>query len=353
MLLPKVGDEYLLGLLGGQTKVLSILSYKEPPEHTAYRSATGASFMPSEIRKLEPRFREIAKETVDDLLYNHDGECDFVEVVAKDYPLKVIMEMLGIPKEDHGYLHRLTQETFGGDDPDMKRDDVAETTAETGARQWLLAVNDAYDYFENVRKDRWANPRGDMATAIAMSRLKDGQAMPERIQNHLMVSVAIAGHDTINSALSGGLLGLTRFPDELQRVKADMSLVPGLVDECIRYATPTKHFMRNTTQNTDFHGLKLRPMERLMCLLVSANRDESVFHDPNRFDVTRRPNPHLSFSYGPHVCLGQHIAKIEMRALFDELLPRISDVSLTAEPTLKRGNFVTGVKTLPVRFVKA
>jgi len=353
MLHPKVGDDYLRGLLGGNTKVLANLSYMEPPEHTQYRSATSAPFMPGEIRKLEPRFREIAKDTVDALLARDDLEFDFVHDVGNVYPLEIIMEMLGIPQEDHRYLHRLTQEIFGGDDPDMKREDVAETTAETGAQQWLLAVNDAYEYFEGVRKDRWAHPRDDIATAIVTARLQSGETMPERIQNHLAASVAIAGHDTINSALSGGVLGLARHPDQIKKVQADLSLIPGLVDECIRYATPTKHFMRNTVTDTDFFGFKLKPMERIMCSLVSANNDETVFPDPARFDVTRRPNPHVAFGYGPHQCLGQHIAKMEMRALFEELLPRIGTIELAAEPSLKRGNFVTGVKKLPIRLTRA
>ncbi|MDB6085781.1 MAG: hypothetical protein JWN43_3662, partial [Gammaproteobacteria bacterium] len=273
MLHPKAGDDYLRGLLAGTTKVLNNLSYMEAPEHTQYRTATGMAFLPAEIRKFEARFHEIAKAAVD-RLFEHDGECDFVDALSRDYPLHAVLEMLGIPREDYGYMLKLTQDTFGGDDPDWKRDDVAESTPEAAAKQWLLSVEDAYEYFEVIRKDRLANPRDDLATAIVTAKLKDGQSIPPRIQNHLTASIALAGHDTTNSALSGGMLGLARFPEQLQKVKKDLSLIPGLVDECLRYSTPAKHFMRNTTREADFHGRKMHAMERVMCLFVSGNRDE-------------------------------------------------------------------------------
>jgi cytochrome P450 len=177
--------------------------------------------------------------------------------------------------------------------------------------------------------------------------------MPEGRQNHLAASIALAGHDTTNSAIAGGILGLARFPDQLEKVRADPKLYGGLVDESLRYSTPAKHFTRNTVEDIDFHGTHFAAMDRIMTLTVSANRDEEVFPDPERFDVTRRPNPHLSFGWGPHICLGQHIAKNEMRLLFEELLPKLKTLELAAEPKLKVGNFVTGPKSLPIRFTKA
>lgn len=350
MLHPRAGDDYLRGLLGGTTKVLENLSYMEPPEHLLVRTAIGASFQPTEIRKFEQRFREIAKDAVDRFL-DHDGECDAVAALTRDYPLNAVLEMLGIPQSDYAYMLKITQDTFGGDDPDWKRDDVR-PTPEAAAKQWHAAVQDAYEYFEVIRRDRQKTPRDDLATAIFTARLPNGEALSERVQNHLALSIAIAGHDTTNSALAGGLLGLARFPQELERVRANPALVAGLVDESLRYATPAKHFMRNATRTTEFHGATMQPLDRIMGLFVSGNRDEEVFPDPERFDVTRKLNQHLSFSYGPHVCLGQHLAKIEMRALFSELVPRLKSIELAGTPTLKTGNFVTGLKRLPIRFQK-
>ena len=351
MLQPTAGDEFLRGLLDGTTHVLNNLSYMEPPVHGMYRNATAREFLPAQIRKFEPRFREIAKAAVDHLM-EHEGECDFVRDLSARYPLNAVLEMLGVPPEDYDYMLKITQDTFGGDDSDWRRDDVP-PTPEAAAKQWAMAVQDAYEYFEVIRKDRLANPRDDLATAIVTAKLENGELMPERIQNHLTLSIAIAGHDTTNSAISAGMHGLALFPEQLQKVKDDPKLIPGLVEESLRWATPAKHFMRNATADTELNGVEISADDRLMCLFVSGNRDEDAFPDPMTFDVTRRPNPHVSFSFGPHVCLGQHIAKIEMRALFDELIPRLGSVELAGEPVLKVSNFVSGFKTLPIRFTRA
>ncbi|MEA2620368.1 MAG: alpha-terpineol hydroxylase [Chloroflexota bacterium] len=351
MLQPQAGDQYLRNLLNGTTRVLENLSYMDPPEHGLYRNATAFEFLPAQVRRFDPRFREIAKEAVDRLM-THEGECDFVAELAARYPLNAVLEMLGVPPEDYELMLKLTQDTFGGDDSDWRRDDVP-PTPEAMAKQWHASVQDFYDYFEVIRKDRLANPREDLATALVSAKLENGEAMPERVQNHLTASIALAGHDTTNSAISAGMHGLAMFPEEFERVKADPKLIGGLVDESLRWATPAKHFMRNATRDTELGGVEIKTMDRLMCLFVSANRDEAVFPEPMRFDITRRPNPHLSFSYGPHVCLGQHIAKMEMRALFAELIPRLGSVELSGPPTLKVSNFVSGFKTLPIRFTAA
>jgi alpha-terpineol hydroxylase len=351
ILYPKAGDEYLRGMLNGTTRVLDNLTYMEPPEHGRYRTAISPPFLPAQVRQFNERIHELAKEAVGRLL-DCDGECDFVDVISRDYPLHVVMEMLGIPPEDYELMMELTQQTFGGDDPDWKRPGVPESP-EAAAISWQQSVADFYEYFEVIRKDRLAHPTDDLASAIVNARLDNGELMPEGRQNHLAASIALAGHDTTNSAIAGGVLGLARFPDQFEKVKADPSLVPGLVEESLRYATPAKHFTRNTVDAVDFHGVQFAAMDRIMTLTVSANRDEDVFPDPERFDVTRRPNPHLSFGWGPHICLGQHVAKNEMRFLFEELLPKLETLELADEPRLKIGNFVNGPKTLPIRFTKA
>jgi cytochrome P450 len=350
MLQPTAGDEYLRGMLDGTTKVLQNLSYMEPPEHTTYRRALKSTFEPGAILKYGDRFRGIAREAVDRLL-EFDGECDFVAALSREYPLTAVMETLGVPHQDYDLMLKWTQDTFGGDDPDWKRDEV-EATPEAMAKQWHASVQDFYEYFETLRKERLARPSGDMTSDIVNARTESGELMPAGVQNHMAASVAIAGHDTTNSAISAGVLGLIRFPEQLELVRADPALAPGLVDESLRYATPAKHFMRNATRDVSFHQAEIGAMDRVMALFVSGNRDEDVFPRPYDFDVTRRPNPHLSFSYGPHICLGLHMAKLEMRVLFEELVPRIKTIELAGEPRLKQSNFVSGLKTLPVRFTK-
>jgi cytochrome P450 len=351
ILYPQIGDKYLRDALGGNTRVLDNLTYMEEEEHRDHRAALAPHFLPKEVRKYNPRIRELAKEFVDKML-DYDGECDFVDVVSRDFPLTTVMEMITVPHEDYDLMMRLTQETFGGEDPDWKRPGLPDTP-EAAARSWAESVSDFYDYFEDIRKDRLANPRDDLSTVVVNARLENGCPFTEHRQNHLAATFAIAGHDTTSSALSGGMLGLCRFPDQVELVKRDPKLLSGLADECLRYATPAKHFTRNTVAEVEFRGVTFAPMDRIMTLTVSANRDEDVFPDPERFDITRRPNKQIAFGFGPHVCLGQHIAKNEIRMFFEELLPRIKTIELAGEPQYKIGNFVTGAKTMPIRFTKA
>jgi alpha-terpineol hydroxylase len=348
---PIAGDEFTKSINNGTTRVLNFPTYMDPPEHAIYRNATAAAFQPAVVRRWADRFREIAVEEVDRLLES-GGECDFVKDLSRHYPLHTVMEMLGVPEEDYELMLKLTQDTFGGEDPDWNRDDIP-LTPDAAAKQWQAAVLDFERYFAALLEDRKANPGDDLITTIVSARLPDGEPMPPLFQNHYVSGLAAAGHDTTNSALSGGMLGLARFPDQLDKVHSEPKLIGGLVDESLRYATPAKHFMRNATRDTTVAGVDVTAMDRLMCLFVSGNRDETVFADPDTFDVTRRPNPHLSFSFGPHVCLGQHVSKLEMRILFEELLPRLKSIELAGEPVWKVSNFVSGIKSLPLRLTAA
>jgi cytochrome P450 len=351
MLQPKIGDEYLRHILGGHTHVLDNLSFMEPPRHTEHRKAIAHSFLPAQIRKFEQRFRELAQANVERML-SYDGEVDFVTEVATKYPMNAILELLGVPDEDFDYMFRLTQETFGGDDADTKRDSIP-PTPEAMARQWQEAHDDFYAYFDQIRRDRHANPRDDLATALVTARLENGELQSEQVQNDALCAIGIAGHDTTTSAIAGAMHGLATFPDQLAKVKADPKLISGLVEEGLRWSTPARHFMRNATRDTELNGVPIQRMDRLMMLFLSGNFDEEAFEEPYRFDVTRRPNPHLSFSYGVHSCIGQHVAKLEMRVLYEELIPRLASVELAGEPRLRRANWVGGFKSLPIRFTKA
>ncbi len=349
MLQPQAGDAYLRDMLGGTTKVLHNLSYMEPPEHTGYRKATGSDFLPGKIRGYQPRMTEIAKRSVDDLLAKYPRACDIVEALTATYPLWVIMAMLGVEESDYHLMAKLTQDTFGGDDPDWRRDDVP-ATPEAMAKQWHAAAEDFYRYFRRIKDDRIANPREDLSTAIVTARMADGAYMPERIQVHLVMSIALAGHDTVNSAISAGIHGLALNPDQLQAVRKNPKLIAGLVEESLRWGSPAKHFMRNATRNSEVCGVPIATGDRLFCSLASANRDEAAFSNPDQFDITRKGNAHVTFSYGPHVCLGQHIAKMMMKTLFEEFIPRLSTIELEGPPRQKVSNFVSGYKSLKVRY---
>ncbi|MFP5433904.1 MAG: cytochrome P450, partial [Alphaproteobacteria bacterium] len=210
---------------------------------------------------------------------------------------------------------------------------------------------DFYTYFDKLSAARRERPTDDLLSLIANSRI-NGAPIPRDEANGYYVAIATAGHDTTSSSTAGGLHGMMVYPENWAKVKADPSLIPGLVDEAIRWTSPVKHFMRNATADTQVRGMDIRAMERLMICYPSGNRDEAVFDDADRFDITRSPNPHIAFGFGPHMCLGQHLAKLEMRILFEELLPHLSSVEMAGDPRMVETNFVGGYKALPIRFTK-
>ncbi|CAB4962725.1 unannotated protein [freshwater metagenome] len=346
------GDDYLRSILGGTTKVIDNLTPMDGEDHRGHRAAQAEAFSIEAIRKYEPRFRELATKSVDRFLAA-GGECDAVATLAQNFPLEVVMEMISVPESDFALMHKMTQETFGGDDPDIVSESDADMSPETLARLWQESAQYFYDYFEDMRVERLRCPIDDLSSAIVNGRMPDGELMSPLRQNHMLSSIALAGHDTVSSAIAGGIHGLATHPDQLALARQDPSLIPGLVDEALRWSIPAKHFMRTAGRDVDFHGQQIKAGDRIMCLFVSANRDEDVFPDPYRFDITRKPNPQLSFSFGPHICLGLHVTKIEMKALYAELVSRITSLELAGEPRLKLGNFVTGLKTLPVRYTPA
>ncbi|MFN3288604.1 MAG: cytochrome P450, partial [Sphingomonadaceae bacterium] len=250
---------------------------------------------------------------------------------------------------------KLTQELFGAIDPDV----VARSRNITeAAGYWGGSGNPQvdlfkiaaifFDYFGKMLADRRANPRDDVASVIANGTI-DGAPIPEREALSYYVITATAGHDTTSSSTAGGFCELARNPAEFRKVKANPGLIPLFVEESIRWTTPVKHFMRTCTEDTEVGGSLIRKGESLAMFYWSGNRDETVFADPMVFRADRDPNPHIAFGHGVHICLGMHLARLEMRILWEELLPKLASVELAGEPKLSIANFVSGLKTLPVR----
>lgn len=340
----KAADTAVRAMMGGSPHLVRSLVQMDAPDHPKYRALTQSWFMPTNIKGLEDRIRGIARKAVDRMAAT-GGECDFVRDVALGYPLHVIMEILGVPEEDEGRMLTLTQELFGATDPELAREgapDISKMLTEG-------VVADFYAYFAKMSADRRANPKDDVASVIANSQI-DGQPISELEAMSYYMIVATAGHDTTSSSTAGALWGLAANPGEFAKVKADRSLIPSLVDESIRWITPVKTFMRSATEATEFAGRQLAKDDWMMLCYASGNRDEEVFDDPAAFKIDRKPNKHLAFGYGAHLCLGQHLAKMEMRILWEELLPRIQSLELAEEPKLSQATFVSGPKTLPVRF---
>jgi len=338
-------------LASGGRPILYTLVQMDEPDHMKYRLLTQSWFMPQNLKKLEERIRVIAREAADRMVAR-GGECDFVSEVALHYPLRVIMEILGVPREAEPRMLKLTQELFGATDPDLRRKEQEEDSPETRAAQIQAVISDFFTYFNAITDSRRANPQDDVASVIANATIGGAPITPFDAVSYYVI-VATAGHDTTSSSTAGGLWALAENRDQFVKVKADMSLIPGLVDESIRWTTPVRHFMRTAAHDTEVNGRKVTKGDWLMLCYPSGNRDEDVFEDPYAFRVDRNPNRHLAFGYGAHVCLGQHLAKMEMRILWEELLPRVKSVELAGEPRLSEANFVNGPKKLPIRYVLA
>jgi cytochrome P450 len=319
----------------------------DDPDHLKYRALTQSWFMPTQLKRLEPKIRALARQAIDEMAKH--TECDFARDVAALYPLRVIMLILGLPPEDEPRMLKLTQELFGNQDPDMARAEGGLSDPTLAAEQLFEVFMDFSAYFGRVTADRRANPRDDVSTVIANSMV-DGEQISDFEAMSYYTIIAAAGHDTTSSSTAGALWALCDHPAEFAKLKANPSLIPGLVEEAIRWTTPVKHFMRSATQDTEVRGRRIAKGDWLMLCYLSGNRDEEVFDAPEEFRVDRDPNRHLGFGYGPHLCLGQHMAKMEMRILFEELLPRLDSIEFDGEAKLTASNFVSGPKTLPVKY---
>ncbi|MEU5861281.1 MULTISPECIES: cytochrome P450 [unclassified Nonomuraea] len=319
---------------------LKTLVHMDEPEHRVVRAVAADWFRPRAMRSLEVRVRDLARRYVDRMTA-HGGSCDFARQVAVHYPLYVILSLLGLPESDFPRMLRLTQELFGQDDSDNRRGGTAQD--HTAVLADLLA------YFRELTAARRARPTGDLASEIANARV-DGRPLSDLDAASYYVIIATAGHDTTSSTIAGGLEALIRHPGELRRLRRDPGLLPLAAEEMIRWVSPVKEFMRTAAADTDVRGTPVRRGESVLLSYPSANRDEDVFAEPFRFDAGRDPNRHLAFGSGVHFCLGAALARMEIRALFAELLPRLESVEFDGEPAWVATTFVGGLKHLPIRY---
>ncbi|TDB87195.1 cytochrome P450 [Actinomadura sp. KC216] len=319
---------------------LRTLVHMDDPDHRVFRAIGADWFRPRAMRDLEPRVRELARRYVDRMA-EAGGECDFAREIAANFPLYVILSLLGLPESDFDRMLKLTQELFGGDDDEYRRGASEE--------EKLEVLLEFFAYFQELTKERRKNPTGDLASAIANARVF-GEPLNDFDTASYYVIVATAGHDTTSATITGGLHALIEHPDQLDRLRENPELMPLAVDEMIRWVTPVKEFMRTAVHDTELRGVQIHAGDALLLSYPSANRDEDVFDDPFRFDVGRDPNKHLAFGFGVHYCLGAALARIELRAFFEELLPRLESIELAGEPVGIATTFVGGLKRLPVRY---
>jgi cytochrome P450 len=259
------------------------------------------------------------------------------------------MEILGVPTEDEPRMLKLTQELFGSQDQELARDFGATFDPATHVKQLFEVFADFQAYFTRLTEARRQTPREDVASVIANAEI-DGKPISHFEAMSYYVIIATAGHDTTSSSTSGAIWALCENPGEFRKVKEDRGLIPKLVEEAVRWTTPVQHFMRTATTDVALRARHIAKGDWLMLCYPSGNRDEEAFEAPERFRVDRDASRHVAFGYGAHVCLGQHLARLEMRVFFEELFARLQSIELAGEPRRSASTFVGGPKTLPVRF---
>jgi cytochrome P450 len=308
----------------------------DAPKHTLHRQAMQSWFTPKAIHALEDRMSEIAVQLVDDMASN--DSCEFCNDVGAQLPLKMICELLGLEEKQESVVWQMTQDIFAAADPDLTRTaDVVE------------GIRTAMAFCADLGKSRQEKPTDDFASTIANAEINGEPMAIQDIASHLMIMIS-AGHDTTASAISGGMLALIEHPDQLAKLKGNPELVDSAVNEMLRYVTPTTSFVRTAAQDTEISGVKIAKGDDVCIHFMAGNRDEEEFDDPQAFLIDRSPNRHLSFGIGPHACIGQLLARIEMKALFRELIPRLERIELDGSPEHASAFWVTGLKKLPVKY---
>ena len=332
-------QEEAIKAVTGSYQAARTLIQMDGSQHRQFRALTQSWFMPKHLKTLEASLAALAVEFCG-RMERQGGACDFVTDIALWYPLRAVMTILGVPEEDEALMLRLTQQHFANTDPTVRR----EIGGNAGS-----AVSQLFSYFDALTAERRIEPRNDIVSLLADATV-DGQPISDFDRNSYFFIMAVAGHDTTSSSISGLLLALMQHPDQMARLRADRSLLATAIDEGIRWTSPVRHFFRTATRDYELRGQQIRAGDSLMMCYPSANRDEAVFADPYSFRIDRKPNPHIAFGFGPHLCLGQYLAKMEMSAFFNRFLDRIEDVALDGTPEWLHASFVGGLRTLPVRY---
>ena len=344
----QLAEQLMREYTGGAPHIFKTLVHMDEPEHTAYRQVTQAQFMPQSLDQLSDGIRATARHHVD-RMRDMGGACDFATEVAFLYPLQVIMDIIGVPPEDHARMLRLTQWLFTYADPDLCRPGANITDPAEIIKTWDIVYREFRDYYEGVIRDRRACPRNDVASLIANGKV-NGCPMDERAMISYYVIASTAGHDTTSATTATAMWVLAEQPALLAKLKSNPALIQGFVEESIRWATPVQQFVRSAAEDYQLRGQQIRKGDLLYLSYVSANRDEEVFEDPYEFRPERAPNRHIGFGYGGHVCLGQHLARREMRAFWEELIPRLESVEMADEGRMAESEFVCGPKSVPIRY---
>jgi cholest-4-en-3-one 26-monooxygenase len=310
----------------------------DPPQHTRQRSFVNRGFTPRMISRLAKHIREICDALIDEVVPR--GQADFVTDIAAPLPLQVICELVGAPPEDRNWIFDLSNKLVGYDDPEFRH----------SPEEGLAAAGEIYTYADELAARRRDQPADDIVTRLLQPD-EAGEVLSASEFDLFFLLLTVAGNETTRNAAAGGMLALFEHPDQWQRLLADRDLIRTAAEEIVRWVSPVNLFRRTAACDTDLGGQAIAEGDKVVVFYTSANRDESVFDDPQTFDIGRDPNPHIGFGGGgPHFCLGRHLAALELRVLLATVAERMPDVRLDGEVSRLRSNFLNGIKHMPVRF---
>ena len=315
----------------------------DPPQHRKFRNLVRTGFTPRMVRTMAPKVRERVHAILDraDALHAEHGQIDFVREIAAELPLQVIADLIGIPQDDRSMVFDWSNRLIGFDDPEFQ------TTIEDAR----MAAMEVWMYANTLAESR-AGTEGDDLVRVLMNAEIDGEKLTEMEFDSFFLLLAVAGNETTRNAISGGMLALLEHPEEYQRLRANPGLMETGTDEIIRWVTPVMYFRRTATRDVEIRGQTIKENEKVCMIYPSANRDEAIFDEPDRFDLGRTPNDHLAFGVGEHFCLGASLARLEVKVMFEELAKRYERVERVGDVRRLRSNFINGFKEIPVRLHK-
>jgi len=320
---------------------LRMVVHMDPPDHTAHRALAMPYFLPRNIEWVKRYAEEIVTEAFDRAMKRNGEIMDLQDDVANLAPTAVISAVLGAPREMWPKIIEWTHQIINANDPRVAKDQAVRQV--TGQ-----AVSQMCQYYAGIFEDRKKNPRDDLPTALVNARI-NGAPMGQNELFSWAIILMTAGHETTQGTFGLGVHALLQHPDQLAKLKSNPELLPRAIDELLRYVSPAIHFVRTPDRDVEMSGKKIRAGEHLVMFYPSANRDAEVFKDPQRLDIERSPNRHLAFGTGPHICLGMHLARLELRVMFEQFLQRVEKIEIAGEPERVFSLAVAGYKHFPVR----
>jgi cholest-4-en-3-one 26-monooxygenase len=309
----------------------------DPPQHAKFRRLVSKGFTPKRITMLREHIRALARSIIDRIAER--GECEFVSEVAAQVPMQTICEMIGVPESDRQYVYDVSNKLIGFDDPDFQ----------TSFEEGHLAAAELYMYADGLGEEKKKCPMDDLATTLIHAEV-DGEKLTDQEFQSFFLLLAIAGNETTRTVSAQGMRLLSAHPEVRNRVAADLALLPRAVEEILRYNPAVIHFRRTATEDVELRGKKIRKGDKVVVWYPSANRDEEVYGDPEKFDIDRWPNDHLAFGVGEHFCLGASLARLQLNSIFGEILTRLPDIEVDGPVRYLRSNFIDGIKEMRVRF---